>query len=66
MKTGYMAVIDIDDIQTTISGDRFTLQLFNCLDGKDDLYLMFYMEAMEEFIEDYNRAKEIIFDRTGE
>jgi len=66
MKTGYMAIVDKEDINSTVSGDRFTLQLFGCLEGNRDLFVMFSKDAIEELIEDYEEAKEVIIGRSSE
>jgi len=66
MITGYVAIVDKEDINSTVSGDRFTFQLFGCLEGNRDLLIMFSKDAIEELIKDYEKAKEVIVGRSSE
>ena len=57
MITGYLVVLDEEDINTDIVAGHIALQIDKFMDGDKPLIVMFKEEAMTEFLKDIANIK---------
>jgi len=57
MITGYLVVLDEEDVNTDIIAGHIALQIDKFMDGDKPLFIMFKNEAITEFLKDIANLK---------